>query len=92
MKLLTFSSSVSTGNSTIRVRSGRLRNSTSRRISSVAPELETATTRSSPVTMPTSPWMASAGWRKSAGVPVELISVGPGRDQTIARTDPFRPV
>jgi adenylosuccinate synthase len=27
-----------------------------------------------------------------AGVPVELISVGPGRDQTIARTDPFRSV
>ena len=27
-----------------------------------------------------------------AGVPVELISVGPGRDQTIARTDPFRPL
>jgi adenylosuccinate synthase len=27
-----------------------------------------------------------------AGVPVELISVGPGRDQTIARTDPFRPI
>jgi adenylosuccinate synthase len=27
-----------------------------------------------------------------AGVPVELISVGPGRDETIARTEPFRPV
>jgi len=27
-----------------------------------------------------------------AGVPVELISVGPGRDATIARTDPFRGV
>ncbi len=26
------------------------------------------------------------------GVPVEIISVGPGRDETIARTDPFRPV
>jgi len=25
-----------------------------------------------------------------AGVPVELISVGPGRDETIARADPFR--
>jgi adenylosuccinate synthase len=25
-----------------------------------------------------------------AGVPVELISVGPSRDETIARTDPFR--
>ena len=25
------------------------------------------------------------------GVPVELISVGPGRDETIARLDPFRP-
>ena len=24
------------------------------------------------------------------GVPVELISIGPGRDQTIARSDPFR--
>jgi adenylosuccinate synthase len=27
-----------------------------------------------------------------AGVPVELISVGPGRDETITRTDPFRAV
>jgi adenylosuccinate synthase len=27
-----------------------------------------------------------------AGVPVELISVGPGRDETISRTDPFRPL
>jgi adenylosuccinate synthase len=26
-----------------------------------------------------------------AGVPVELISVGPGRDETIERTEPFRP-
>ena len=26
------------------------------------------------------------------GVPVELISVGPGRDETIARTEPFRPL
>jgi adenylosuccinate synthase len=26
------------------------------------------------------------------GVPVEIISVGPGRDETIARIDPFRPV
>jgi adenylosuccinate synthase len=25
------------------------------------------------------------------GVPVEVISVGPGRDATIARTEPFRP-
>jgi adenylosuccinate synthase len=27
-----------------------------------------------------------------AGVPVELLSVGPGRDQTIARAEPFRPL
>jgi adenylosuccinate synthase len=27
-----------------------------------------------------------------AGVPVELISVGPGRDETITRTDPFRAI
>jgi len=26
------------------------------------------------------------------GVPVEIISIGPGRDETIARIDPFRPV
>jgi len=26
-----------------------------------------------------------------AGVPVEVISVGPGRDETISRTEPFRP-
>jgi adenylosuccinate synthase len=25
-------------------------------------------------------------------VPVEIISVGPGRDETIARIDPFRPL
>jgi adenylosuccinate synthase len=25
------------------------------------------------------------------GVPVDLISIGPGRDATIAREDPFRP-
>ena len=25
-------------------------------------------------------------------VPVEIISIGPGRDETIARNDPFRPV
>jgi adenylosuccinate synthase len=27
-----------------------------------------------------------------AGVPVEIISVGPGRDETIARDEPFRPI
>ena len=27
-----------------------------------------------------------------AGVPVEIISIGPGRDETIARNDPFRPL
>jgi adenylosuccinate synthase len=27
-----------------------------------------------------------------AGVPVELISIGPGRDETISRNEPFRPV
>ena len=27
-----------------------------------------------------------------AGVPVEIISIGPGRDETSARIDPFRPV
>jgi len=26
------------------------------------------------------------------GVPVEVLSVGPGRDETIARTQPFRPI
>ena len=26
------------------------------------------------------------------GVPVEILSVGPGRDETIAATDPFRPL
>jgi adenylosuccinate synthase len=32
------------------------------------------------------------GWVESlAGVPVEIVSVGPGRDETIARTQPFRP-
>ena len=27
-----------------------------------------------------------------AGVPVELLSIGPGRDATISRNEPFRPV
>jgi hypothetical protein len=40
-------------------------------ISSLSPELEIASTMSSGVTMPRSPWLASAGWTKKAGVPVE---------------------
>ena len=27
-----------------------------------------------------------------AGVPIEIISIGPGRDETISRADPFRSV
>ncbi len=43
-------------------------------ISAVSPELEIASTTSSRVIMPMSPWLASAGCRKKAGVPV-LASV-----------------
>ncbi len=39
--------------------------------SPLSPLLELASTRSSLVTMPRSPWLASAGWTKNAGVPVE---------------------
>jgi hypothetical protein len=42
--------------------------------SAVSPELEIAITTSSCVNMPMSPWLASAGCRKKAGVPV-LASV-----------------
>ncbi len=39
--------------------------------SPLSPLLEMASTRSAPVTMPRSPWLASAGCTKNAGVPVE---------------------
>ena len=39
--------------------------------SPLSPLLEMASTRSSPVTMPRSPWLASAGCTKKAGVPVD---------------------
>src|SRR3989344_1866907 len=39
--------------------------------SPLSPLLEIARTRSSPVTMPRSPWLASAGCTKNAGVPVD---------------------
>src|SRR5690606_21044467 len=39
--------------------------------SGVSPELDRASTASSAVIMPRSPWLASAGWTYSAGVPVE---------------------
>src|ERR1051326_2045757 len=39
--------------------------------SSVSPELEMARTTSPRTTMPRSPWLASAGWRKNDGVPVD---------------------
>src|SRR3954451_3806321 len=41
------------------------------RSSGVSPELESATTASWGVIMPRSPWLASAGWAKSAGVRVD---------------------
>ena len=44
------------------------------RISAVSPEFDSASTRSWRVIMPMSPWLASAGCRKKAGVPV-LASV-----------------
>ena len=42
--------------------------------SALSPELDSATITSSSVIMPRSPWLASAGWTKKAGVPV-LASV-----------------
>ena len=48
-----------------RLISGRIR-----RISSVSPELDRARTRSSGVIIPRSPWLASPGWTKKAGLPV----------------------
>ena len=41
--------------------------------SSVSPEVERAITTSSGWMMPMSPWMASAGCRKTAGLPVEVM-------------------
>ena len=40
------------------------------RISGVSPEFDSASSRSSRVIMPMSPWLASAGCRKKAGEPV----------------------
>ena len=45
--------------------------STRLRSSADSPDHERATMTSSGVTMPRSPWLASAGWTKKAGVPVE---------------------
>ena len=42
-----------------------------RRSSFDSPPLEMASTTSSVVSMPRSPWLASAGWTKNDGVPVE---------------------
>ena len=39
--------------------------------SSLSPELEIASTTSPGITMPRSPWLASAGCTKKAGVPVD---------------------
>ena len=44
--------------------------SSSRRISPVSPPYDSATITSSACRAPRSPWIASAGWRKNAGVPV----------------------
>ena len=39
--------------------------------STVSPDQDMATTTSSGTIMPRSPWLASAGWTKKAGVPVD---------------------
>src|SRR5690606_40189966 len=54
----------------IRVIPRRLISGSSVTISLVVPELERASTTSSWVIMPMSPWLASAGCTKNAGVPV----------------------
>ena len=48
-----------------RLRIGRMVSS-----SAVSPELEIASTTSFGVIMPRSPWLASPGWTKKAGLPV----------------------
>ena len=49
----------------------RFRCGSSTSSSGVSPELDSASTTSARVIMPRSPWLASAGCRKNAGVPVE---------------------
>ena len=51
----------------------RLTKGKSFNISSVSPLFEMAITTSCRASMPRSPWMPSAGWRKNAGVPVLAI-------------------
>ncbi len=48
----------------------RFRCGSSRTSSGVSPEFDRASTTSVRVIIPRSPWLASAGWRKKAGVPV----------------------
>jgi hypothetical protein len=48
----------------------RLMSGTIASSSSLSPEFESAMKTSSRATMPRSPWLASAGWTKYAGVPV----------------------
>ncbi|MNG25893.1 hypothetical protein D3C84_1108080 [compost metagenome] len=48
----------------------RLSTGSRARISSLSPELEMAMMRSPAEIIPRSPWLASPGWRKKAGVPV----------------------
>ncbi len=72
----------------------RLSGARMRRISSVSPELESATTTSSAVIMPRSPWLASPGCMKNAGVPVEasveaiLLPMWPDLPMPVTTTRP----
>ncbi len=57
---------IDTSGTPMRLISGRIVST-----SAVSPEFEMAITASSRVIMPRSPWLASPGWTKKAGVPVE---------------------
>lgn len=67
-----------------------------RRTSSVWPWCEKAIATSSAVTMPRSPWTASAGLRKNAGVPVEasvaatLRAMWPALPMPVTTTRPLQ--
>ena len=64
------------------------------RISSVSPELDSSSTTSLSLTMPRSPWLASPGCRKKAGVPVEarvaaiLVAMWPDLPMPVQTTRP----
>ncbi len=75
----------------------RFTHGTRARISSVSPLFETASSTSPFTIRPRSPWMASAGWRKSEGLPVEasvaeiFCAMIPLLPMPVATTRPVQP-